>query len=65
MKRALSLTLSIVMVFFMIPFSVLLTGATGTQNIDSPIELDETKYNTLYSVNFREITDASKLSDAG
>ena len=53
------------MVFFMIPFSVLLTGATGTQNIDSPIELDETKYNTLYSVNFREITDASKLSDAG
>ncbi|MBO5415810.1 MAG: hypothetical protein J6A83_04195 [Clostridia bacterium] len=73
MKRALSLILALVMVALMIPFSAFVTSATDgetgdtgeTKTVTSPVELDEAKYSTLYSVDFSKVTNADELDAAG
>ena len=64
-KKILSLILTLVMVVLMIPFSAFAGGAAATQAAESPVELDDTAYNTLYSIDFRKITNISDLSAAG
>ena len=64
MKRALSLILAVVMVALMIPFAAIIAGAEDPA-LTPNVEFDESKYSSIYSVDFTKIKDHNQLASAG
>ena len=63
MKRTLSLILAVVMVAIMVPFAAIATSAADeSANL---VELDESKYSPIYSVDFTTLTSPTELADKG
>ena len=63
MKRTLSLILAVVMVAIMIPFAAIATSAADeSANL---VELDESKYSSIYSLDFTTLNSTDDLTNAG
>ncbi len=70
MRKAVSLILALVMVTLMIPLAAFVmsaeNGDTGADNkLQYPVELDETRYSPVYSIDFTKINNREELDEAG